>query len=100
MSREPTSRSGRTRTDELRREIDESIRGWGGMAGLSDVLTSRTILLAVLIWTGFVAVVGTTVVLTRETPKVAEGRVMNSTRVARAEFRIVDEVATEQARNS
>lgn len=91
-----TSRVARSRTDELRREIDESLgsRNWVKRLG------SRTFLLSVMIWSAFVLIVGATVVITRELPKVDKGRVMSSTRVARANFSIIDEVATEQARNS
>lgn len=97
MARETsTSRIARSRTDELRREIDESL----GSRNWVKRLSSRTFLLSVMIWSAFVLIVGATVVITRELPKVDKGRVMSSTRVARANFSIIDEVATEQARNS
>lgn len=91
-----TTRISRSRTDELRREIDESL----GSGAWARRLASRTFLLSAMIWSAFVLIVGATVVITRELPKVDKDRVMSSTRVARAEFKIVDEVATEQARNS
>jgi putative nucleotidyltransferase with HDIG domain len=56
-------------------------------------------LLAVLIWTAFVVVVGAAAAWTREQPLVAVDRVMRQTRTVRASFEIVDELATEQARN-
>ncbi len=97
MAKDPTSKPIVSRTDELRREIGESLRSWRGW---NRLLTSRTFVLSALVWAGFVVVVGATVLVTRDSPKVAEGRIMSSTRVARVEFQIEDKVATEQERNT
>jgi len=93
----------RSRTDDLRREIDEAMGGrwgWIGGEGFGRMLGSRNMLLALMIWGGFIVVVSLAVVWTREQPQVAVGRVMNHTRIARAEFRIEDDTATEQAKNN
>lgn len=97
MAKDSSSKPIVSRTDELRREIGESLRSWRGWNGL---LTSRNFVLAALVWLGFVAVIGVTVLITRDSPKVAVGRIMSSTRVARVEFQIVDTIATEQERNT
>lgn len=97
MAKDSTSKPIVSRTDELRREIGESLRSWRGW---NRLLTSRTFVLSALVWIGFVAVAGATVLITRDSPKVAVGRIMSSTRVARVEFQIEDKLATEQERNT
>ncbi len=69
-------------------------------AGWRRPLRSRTFLLAVVIWTAFVVVVGAVAAWTREQPLAAVERIMRQTRTVRTSFDIVDEIATEQARNA
>lgn len=94
MARETSKATTRARTEELRREIALTEAGW------RRPLRSRTFLLAVLIWTSFVLAVGAVAAWTREQPLVAVDRIMRQTRTVRTSFEIVDELATEQARNA
>jgi len=86
--------AARSRTDELVREIDESAAG----EGWSRLLSSRNFLLSAMVWAGFVLIVGVAVVMTREAPNAANGRVMTSARIARAEFVIEDDLLTQARR--
>jgi len=94
MARETSKATTRARTEELRREIALTEDGW------RRPLRSRTFVLAVLIWIAFVGAVGAVSAWTREQPLVAVDRVMRQTRTVRTGFEIVDEAATEQARNA
>jgi len=93
MARESSKSVTRARTEELRREIALTEAGW------RRPLRSRTFLLGILIWTGFVLVVGATAAWTREQPLAGVDRIMRQTRTVRTSFDIVDEIATEQSRN-
>ncbi|MFN7020460.1 MAG: HD family phosphohydrolase [Phycisphaerales bacterium] len=99
MSRIPPAKldRARSRTDGLRREIGAAMRArWSP----GRLLKSRGLFWGLLIWGVFVAVVSVAVVWSREQPNVAEGRVMNRTRIARADFRFADARATELARSN
>src|SRR5690606_22933124 len=52
----------------------------------------------VLAWGAFTIIVSVIAIATREQPLVAVGRVMSDTRTVRAEFKIVDQAATERER--
>lgn len=90
MSREGSKPLARSRTEDLRREIEAATEGW------QRPLKSRTFLRALAVWGVFVLVVGVVVAWTREQPLIAEGRVMNRTAVAPVDFQIVDDAATDQ----
>ena len=94
MAKDPTRLTKIARTEELRREIEQSTSGW------RRPLTSKNFALAVLTWALFVAIVGAGAVWTRERPLVDAGRVARDTRTVRAEFTLEDEAATEQARSA
>lgn len=84
----------RTRTEELRREIEDAGLSW------RRPLRSRNFGLAVCIWAGFVLVVSLMAIWTRYQPLIDEGRIARETKAVRAEFRLLDEPATDQARNA
>lgn len=92
MAKDLFNKTARARTDDLRREIDRAASGW------RHRLRSRNFILAAMIWFGFIVVVGGVVLWAREAPKVAEGRVMNSTRIARVTCSVVNEARTRAAR--
>lgn len=94
MARDGSKSASRARTEELRREIALTEAGW------RRPLRSRAFIFGVLIWAAFVAGTGALAVWTREQPLVAVDRVMRQTRTVRASFEIVDESATEQARQT
>ena len=94
MARDPSRSTTRARTEELRREIALTEAGW------RRPLRSRAFILGVLIWAAFVGGTGALAVWTREQPLVAVDRVMRQTRTVRTSFEIVDEAATEQARQT
>ena len=95
---QPSSTARKNRTDDLRREIGAAMGGPWQRA--SKMFESRGLVFGLLIWGGFVVLVSLAVVWSREQPNVAEGRVMSRTRIARAEFKLADTAATEQAQNN
>lgn len=92
MAKDATRAPTRTRTEDLRKEIESAGGAW------SHIRRSRNLGWWALIWGAFVAVVGFVVVWTRDQPMVDAGRVMSDTLTAGVAFEIVDEAATEQAR--
>ena len=94
MPRELSKPSIRARTEDLRREIEQSS---GGGAGWRLPLRSGNFVWAVLIWATFVVLVGTTATWSRQQPRVGVGRVMMQTRTAVEKFSFADEAAKRQA---
>jgi cyclic-di-AMP phosphodiesterase PgpH len=94
MPREQTKPSIRARTEDLRREIEQS--GAAG-SGWSLPLRSGNFVWAAVIWATFVVLVGTAAIWSREQPGVEPGRVMAETRTAREKFSFADEAAKRQA---
>ncbi len=94
MAKDPTRPIARTRTEDLRKEIESAAGAW------SQFRRSRNLGWWVLIWGAFVAVVGFVVVWTRTQPMVADGRIIPDTITAGVGFEIIDSAATEQARLS
>lgn len=94
MARDLVKPGQRSRTEELRREIEASASGW------RKPLQSKNFLLALVIWGVFVAAVSMTALWARRQPLVDHNRVMSQTRVVEREFRLPDEPATEQARSA
>lgn len=91
MPKDPNKPGSRARTEDLRREIEASSALW------QHPLRSRAVAWGLVIWAVFVVVVGATAVWTRQQPRVAEGRVMSTTRTAGVRFSFTDKAATEQA---
>lgn len=92
MAKDQTRPATRTRTEDLRKEIESAGGAW------AQLRRSRNLGWWVAIWGAFVAVVGFVVVWTRAQPMVDAGRVMSDTLTAGVAFEIVDDAATEQAR--
>jgi cyclic-di-AMP phosphodiesterase PgpH len=92
MSRDLSKYGSRTRTEDLRREIEAASRSW------RQPWKSRAAWQSALIWTGFVLAMGLLLLWTRHQPLVDAGRVVRETRTVQSEFRVPDEAATTQER--
>lgn len=94
MAKEPSRTSIKTRTEDLRREIEAATAVW------KRPLRSKNFLLSLLIWTGFVLIVGVAALWTRSQPLVDQKRIMRETRTVHADFELPNEPATDAARKA
>ena len=94
MRKDGLKSSIRSRTEELRREIEATSSGW------RRPLKTKTFALSVAIWSAFVLVVGLTALWVHQQPLVDHGRVMRETRTVHAEFLRPDVEATATARSA
>ena len=92
MPEKTTSTRGGARRRGIRKSIGRQTAPW------RELVRRPRFGWALLILTLYAIVASALVTATRETPRLAEGRVMDETRVARVDFEIQDLLATEQER--
>ena len=96
MPKDQSKPIARARTEDLRREIEQSGAA-GGWKTLERPLRSDNFIWASIIWASFVVIVGTVTIWARQQPLVDAKRVMSETRTAGVRFSFADDAAKRQA---
>lgn len=92
MAYEPVKVQPRSRTEDLRKEIEAAASGW------RRHVFNRSTGWGLVVCLGLTGLVAFAAIWASGRPLVEAGRVMADTRTVRTEFRVVDETATEQAK--